>query len=149
MKISTKGRYGLRAMVDLAVYSKGGHVALFNIAERQGVSTNYLEQVFSVLRKSKLVKSVKGAQGGYELSEDPAELKVGQILRVLEGPLTVIDEDSEYSDRNETSIRHCIKVNVWDKMNEALNELVDSMTLEDLADRYRKMNGMEDTMYYI
>lgn len=136
-------------MVDLAVYSKGGHVALFNIAERQGVSTNYLEQVFSVLRKSKLVKSVKGAQGGYELSEDPAELKVGQILRVLEGPLTVIDEDSEYSDRNETSIRHCIKVNVWDKMNEALNELVDSMTLEDLADRYRKMNGMEDTMYYI
>jgi len=149
MKFSTKGRYGLRAMVDLAVYSQGEHVALYSIAERQGISTNYLEQVFSLLRKSGLVKSVKGAQGGYVLAEPPADIKIGRILRALEGSLSVIDDGGEDADRNETSIQRCIRVNVWDKMNKTLNELVDSLTLEDLADRYRQRNGIQDTMYYI
>ncbi|WP_010243099.1 RrF2 family transcriptional regulator [Acetivibrio cellulolyticus] len=149
MKFSTKGRYGLRAMVDLAVHAKGEHVALCSIAERQGISMNYLEQVFSVLRKSGLVKSVKGAQGGYILSESPADIKVGRILRVLEGPLSVIDEDAENSTENESRIQSCIRMCVWDKMNESLNDLADSLTLEDLVDNYWKMNGIEDTMYYI
>lgn len=149
MKFSTKGRYGLRAMVDLAVHSKGEHVALCSIAERQGISTNYLEQVFSLLRKSGLVKSVKGAQGGYILAEAPSDIKVGRILRALEGPLSVIDQNTENSGGNETSIQYCIRTRVWDKLNEALNDLVDSLTLEDLADSYRKKNGIDDTMYYI
>ncbi len=149
MKFSTKGRYGLRAMVDLAVNAKGEHVALCSIAERQGISTNYLEQVFSVLRKSGLVKSVKGAQGGYILAEAPSDIKIGRILRALEGPLSVTDEKVESSNENETSIQHCIRVCVWDKMNEALNDLADSLTLEDLVDNYWKMVGVEDTMYYI
>lgn len=149
MKFSTKGRYGLRAMVDLAVHSKGEHVTLGSIAQRQGISTNYLEQVFSMLRKSGLVKSVKGAQGGYILAESPNEIKVGRILRVLEGPLSVIDDSAQNFDGNETSIQHCIWSNVWDKMNTSLNNLVDSLTLEDLADNYRKKNGLEDIMYYI
>lgn len=149
MKFSTKGRYGLRAMVDLAANAKGEHVALFSIAERQGISTNYLEQVFSLLRKSGLVKSVKGAQGGYILADAPSDITVGRILRALEGPLSVIDENAESSDGNETSIQKCIKEMVWDKMNEALNELADSITLEDLVDRYWKMTGAEDTMFYI
>ncbi len=147
MKFSTKGRYGLRSMVDLAVNAKGEHVALCSIAERQGISTNYLEQVFSVLRKSGLVKSVKGAQGGYILSEAPSNIKIGCILRALEGPLSVTDE--KVASSNETIIQHCIRVCVWDKMNEALNDLVDSLTLEDLVDNYWKMVGAEDTMYYI
>lgn len=149
MKFSTKGRYGLRAMVDLAVHAKGEHVALCNIAERQGISMNYLEQVFSVLRKSGLVKSVKGAQGGYTLSEAPEDIKVGRILRVLEGPLSVIDENAENDGKNESSIQHCIRVCVWDKMNKSLNELADSLTLGDLVENYCKMNGSDDTMYYI
>jgi Rrf2 family cysteine metabolism transcriptional repressor len=149
MKFSTKGRYGLRAMVDLAVYAKGEHVALCNIAERQGISTNYLEQVFSVLRKSGLVKSVKGAQGGYILAESPSDIKVGRILRVLEGPLSVIDEKAESTKTNGTGIEDCIKQCVWDKMNEALNELADSVTLEDLVDNYRKLVGADNIMYYI
>lgn len=149
MKFSTKGRYGLRAMVDLAVHSKGEHVALYSIAERQGISTNYLEQVFSLLRKSGLVKSVKGAQGGYILAEAPTDIKVGRILRALEGSLSVIDQSAENTDGNETSIQHCIRISVWDKMNESLNELVDSLTLEDLADKYRQKNGIQETMYYI
>lgn len=149
MKFSTKGRYGLRAMVDLAVNAKGEHVALCSIAERQGISTNYLEQVFSILRKSGLVKSVKGAQGGYILAEPPSDIKVGRILRALEGPLSVIDEKSESFNDNEIGIEQCIKLCVWDKMNKALNDLADSVTLEDLVDNYRKLVGMDDTMYYI
>lgn len=149
MKISTKGRYGLRAMVDLAANSKGEHVALCNIAERQGISINYLEQVFSILRKSGLVKSVKGAQGGYVLSEKPENITVGRILRALEGPLLIIDENDENSGRGETNIQHCLKVIVWDKINESLNDLVDSMTLKDIADKYREKNGTETIMYYI
>lgn len=148
MKFSTKGRYGLRAMVDLAIHSKGDHVALNSIAQRQGISIHYLEQVFSQLRKSGLVKSVKGAQGGYVLAESPMDITVGRILRVLEGPLSVIDEE-EQNANEETSIEKCIRLNVWDKMNECLNELVDSITLEDLAEHYRKMNEKEYIMYYI
>ena len=150
VKFSTKGRYGLRAMVDLAVYSKGEHVALHSIAERQGISVNYLEQVFAILRKAGLVKSVKGAQGGYILSENPSNIKVGSILRVLEGPLVVMDDREERAFNDETSIQYCIKINVWDKMNALLNELVDSVTLEDLAENYRKRNGiMQNLIYYI
>lgn len=149
MKLSTKGRYGLRAMVDMAVNVNGEQVALNSIAERQKISTNYLEQVFSVLKKSGLVKSVKGAQGGYVLAEAPVNIKVGRILRALEGPLSVIDENTGFADGNETIIQYCIRTSVWEKMNESLNELVDSMTLEDLADNYRKISGIGETMYYI
>lgn len=148
MKISTKGRYGLRAMVDLAVYSNGDHVALGAIAERQNISMNYLEQVFASLRKSGLVKSVKGAQGGYVLAQNPASIKVGTILRVLEGQLSVID-GSESQNIDEKSIQYCLKIEVWDKMNASINTLVDSVTLEDLANDFRRLNGLETIMYYI
>jgi Rrf2 family cysteine metabolism transcriptional repressor len=149
MKLSTKGRYGLRAMVDLAVNSSGDHVSLYSIADRQGISENYLEQVFSMLRKAGLVKSVKGAQGGYILSETPSNTKVGTILRALEGNLSVVDEEAEDKGAYGNTIQNCIKVNVWDKMNECLNQVVDSLTLEDLANEYRKMNGENSIMFYI
>ena len=92
MKVSTKGRYGLRAMVDLAIHAPEGHVALNAIAKRQDISVNYLEQVFSALRKAGLVKSVKGAQGGYAMAMRPSQMTVGMILRSLEGKLVVVDE---------------------------------------------------------
>ena len=149
MKISTKGRYGLRAMVDLAVNSSGDHVSLNNIAERQGISENYLEQVFSTLRKANLVKSVKGAQGGYVLSTAPSNTKVGTILRALEGNLSVVEEDPEDNSSSNKSIQNCIKINVWDKMNESLNQIVDSLTLEDLVNEYKKMNDENILMFYI
>lgn len=149
MKISTKGRYGLRAMVYLAAISSGDHVALYNIAEKQNISENYLEQVFSTLRKAGLVKSVKGAQGGYILASQPDEIKVGTILRALEGDLSVIDENSELSDADSNSIQNCLKVHVWDKINEAINEVVDDITLEDLVNEYKKANGNQTLMFYI
>jgi Rrf2 family protein len=148
MKISTKGRYGLRAMVDLAVYSNGEHVPLGAIAERQNISMNYLEQVFASLRKAGLVKSIKGAQGGYILAQSPDSIKVGVVLRVLEGQLSVIDS-SESDNLDDKSIQYCLKTQVWDKMDESINTLVDSVTLEDLANDYRRLNGLDSFMYYI
>lgn len=147
MKLSTKGRYGLRAMLDLAINSAGDHVSLYNIAERQGISENYLEQVFSTLRKAGLVKSVKGAQGGYILAEQPSKTTVGSILRVLEGDLSVVDEEREVAAGN--LVIQCIKEKVWGRMNESLNRVVDSITLEDLLLDYRKMEGVNNEMYFI
>lgn len=147
MKLSTKGRYGLRAMLDLAINSAGDHVSLYNIAERQGISENYLEQVFSALRKAGLVKSVKGAQGGYILAEQPSKTTVGSILRVLEGDLAVVDEEREVAAGN--LVIQCIKEKVWGRMNESLNRVVDSITLEDLLLDYRKMEGVNNEMYFI
>jgi len=148
-KLSTKGRYGLRAMVDLAIRSNGEQVALKSIAESQNISESYLEQVFSLLRKAGLVKSIKGAQGGYVLSGPLSEIKVGDILRALEGSLNIIDFSSETEKIAPNSIQYCIKVNVWDKINECINQVVDNITLEDLVNEYKKMNGPQALMYYI
>ena len=149
MKLSTKGRYGLRAMVDLAVNSSGDYVSLCSIADRQNISENYLEQVFSILRKAGLVKSVKGAQGGYTLVDSPSNIKAGTILRALEGNLSVVDEETEDTPLSHKSIQACIKENVWDKMNESLKQVVDAITLEDLVNQYKKMNNNDIVMFYI
>lgn len=149
MRISTKGRYGLRALLDLAVHSNGEHVPLSNIAERQEISENYLEQVFSTLRKSGLIKSVKGAQGGYILADKTSNIKVGTILRVLEGDLSVAEEEIDSQEKYDVSLQRCLQVSVWDKMTESINALVDSITLEDLVQEYKLMRGKSAIMYYI
>lgn len=149
MKISTKGRYGLRALLDLAIHSNGEHVPLSNIAERQEISENYLEQVFSALRKAGLIRSIKGAQGGYILADKTINIKVGTILRVLEGDLSVADEEINPQERYNTSLQHCLQISVWGKMTERINTLVDSITLEDLVQDYKLMRGKSAIMYYI
>jgi Rrf2 family transcriptional regulator, cysteine metabolism repressor len=148
MKISTKGRYGLRSIVDLAVNSAGDHVPLNSIAERQNVSENYLEQVFSTLRKAGLVKSIKGAQGGYILSKRMSSITVGDVLRALEGDLSVIDGTSESKNASQ-NMEQCLSKNVWEKINESINSIVDSITIEDLVNEYKKLNGNEALMFYI
>jgi Rrf2 family protein len=147
MKISTKGRYGLRAMLDLAIYSGGEHISLSSIAERQNISSNYLEQVFSILRKSGLVKSVKGAQGGYILAEKPDKIRIGTILRALEGDLSVIDPNDSVAENN--SVEYCLKANVWDEINASIDKVVDSISLEDLILQHKKLEGSWCNMYYI
>lgn len=144
MRISTKGRYGLRAIIDLSLNSNGDYVSLISIAERQDISKNYLEQVFSALRKSNIVKSVKGSQGGYLLNCKTSEIKVGDILRALEGDLSVVKEDET---NKSNKIELCIKKNLWDKIDEKVFELIDSITLEDLINEYTK--GNDALMYYI
>ncbi|HCF49234.1 MAG TPA: Rrf2 family transcriptional regulator [Syntrophomonas sp.] len=147
MKMSTKGRYGLRAMLDLALNSGGDHVALNTIAERQDISTNYLEQVFSTLRKAGLVVSIKGAQGGYMLADSLNRITVGQILRALEGDLAVVGDKTGSEALN--PVEYCLKTQVWDRINTSIDTVVDSITLEDLLIEYRKMQGAESLMFYI
>lgn len=146
MKISTKGRYGLRAMLDLAIHS-GSHVSIGAIAERQEVSANYLEQVFALLRKGGLVNSIKGAQGGYVLADKPANITVGRILRVLEGDLSITSDDSAAA--GNTQIEYCLKNTVWDRLNASINQVADSITLEDLISEYNQLNSNLSLMAYI
>jgi Rrf2 family transcriptional regulator, cysteine metabolism repressor len=145
MRISTKGRYGLRAMVDLTINSEVDHVTLKSIAERQDISENYLEQVFSTLRKARLVKSIKGAQGGYILGDKPANMKVGDILRVLEGTLSITDEEKTSGN----VIEKCLSESVWQRIDSSIAAVVDSITLDELAAISKKANSNLSLMYYI
>lgn len=148
MRISTKGRYGLRAIIDLAIHSTKEHVSLKHIAERQNISEAYLEQMFASMRKAGLVKSIKGPQGGYYIGEKLENITVGQVLRVLEGDMNVIDQDTMIQ-KEEKSIEYCIQKNVWEQMNMCLNETVDRITLEKLVSDYKKLLGGFPDMYYI
>lgn len=148
MKISTKGRYGLLAMLDLAIHSTLEHVSLNSIAERQHISANYLEQVFSALRKTGLVKSIKGAQGGYILGDSPDKISVGQILRVLEGNLFQAAEEDEFYTEGD-NMAYCLKLEVWDRIQANINGLVDSIMLGDLINQYNKFKGNSSYMYHI
>ena len=132
MKISTKGRYALRLMLDLAVNNTGEPISLKDIAKRENISDKYLEQIISVLNKAGYVKSVRGAQGGYSLREKPEEYTVGMILRLTEGSLAPVSclEDGEVSCEH---VDDCVSVIVYRKINDAINEVVDGITLADLV----------------
>lgn len=145
MKVSTKGRYGLRAMADLALNSKNEHITLRSIAKRQSISENYLEQVFSTLKKAGMVKSVKGPQGGYTLSDEAANITVGKVLRALEGDLSVVSEENS----SVNIVEDCIKIVVWDKINQSVDQLVDSITLKDITETYSRLVVNEAYMYFI
>jgi Rrf2 family transcriptional regulator, cysteine metabolism repressor len=146
MKISTKGRYGLKAMMDLAIYSLGEPLNLKSIAERQNVSEKYLEHIFSALKKAGIIKSTKGTQGGYILAQAAANTTVGNVIRALEGDLSVAVK----VDREEVDIlEQCINKNVYEKIDNSINQLLDTITLEDLQQEYKKMNQNIDYMFYI
>jgi Rrf2 family cysteine metabolism transcriptional repressor len=147
MNISTKGRYGLRAMVDIAVHSLGEYIPLKVIAERQDISENYLEQVFSVLKKAKLVKSARGSQGGYTLSKAASKITVGEVLRILEGDLSITGDDDGVLGLDKT-IKVCINTMVWQKVNVQINNVMDSVTLQDLVEKYNSLNS-EYTLDFI
>lgn len=148
MQISTRGRYGLTAMVDLAIYAVGEYVALNTIADRQNISESYLEQLFSALRKGGLVKSTKGSQGGYALADHPSKITVGAVLRLLEGKLFIVAESSE-NELGKNTIAYCLNENVWEKINASICSIVESITLQYLAESYKKLNGNLPPMFYI
>ena len=132
MKISTKGRYALRLMLDLALNDSEKPTRIKEISSRQGTSDKYLEQIISVLNKAKYVKSIRGAQGGYILTKKPEEYTIGMILRLTEGslaPVACVEEEKTCE-----KIHDCATILVWQKMNEAINDVVDHMTLQDLVD---------------
>ena len=137
MKVSTRGRYALRLMLDLALNNTGEPVRLKDVAKRQEISEKYLEQIINPLTKSGLVKSFRGAQGGYMLTNPPEATTVGEILRVLEGSLSPVDCVDHPNCANSD---HCVSLSIWKKMKVALDEVVDNITLADMAAEYAEKN---------
>ena len=139
MKLSTKGRYGLRAMIDLAQYGGGEPVSLASIAARQNISENYLEQLIARLRKAGLVEGFRGAGGGYLLKRPAEEISVGDILRALEGSLSPVECPGLLGNGGCSGEDLCVAIYVWKKINESVNRTVDEMKLSDLAEESRRV----------
>lgn len=138
MKISTKGRYALRIMIDLAIHVDMGPIRVKDIANRQNISEKYLEQIISLFNKAGYVKSIRGAQGGYLLTKEPKEYTAGMILRLAEGsiaPVSCVDDSLEACEKKGA----CVSAMLWQKMNDAVNEVVDHTTLQDLVDWQNNM----------
>ena len=137
MKISTKGRYALRLMVDLALNNTGEPISLKDIARKENISDKYLEQIISVLNKAGYVRSIRGAQGGYKIAKDPSQYTVGMILRLTEGslcPVACLETESNECERCDT----CETLQVWKDLNNAINKVVDSVTIADLVARHQE-----------
>lgn len=131
MRISTKGRYALRLMLDLGTYCSGEPIRLKDVARRQNISEKYLEQIISILNKAGYVRSIRGPQGGYMLARPPKAYTAGMILRLTEGSLSPVEcIDNAACDREE----NCATRILWQKLNEAVNNVVDNVTLEDLLE---------------
>lgn len=140
MKLSTRGVYGLRAMVDLAIYGEESPTSIKNISERQSISENYLEQIIAVLRKSGFVKSSRGAQGGYSLNKEPTNISVGDILRVLEGDLNPVDCIIVNDEKTCSEADLCVTKFVWKKISDSINEVVNNITLKDLMNEQKTIH---------
>ncbi len=140
MKLSTKGRYGLRAMLDLAQNKEEGPIASHTIAQRQDISERYLEQLLIPLKKAGLVKSIRGSQGGYVLGKAARDISVGDIIRVLEGPLAPVDCVNEVNPDDCKRADHCVTRLIWAKVRDSVAEILDSYSLEDLVDESHKMS---------
>lgn len=132
MKISTKGRYAIRMLLDLAEHDDGGYVALRDIAERQGISKKYLEQIVQVLNKSDILKTNRGYQGGYRLSKPPECYTAGDILRLTEGSLAPVLCADDSSDCEKSP--SCPTLSLWQGLYRAVTDYLDSVTLRDLLD---------------
>lgn len=134
MKISTKGRYALRMMVDLAMHQGDGCVALKDVAVRQGISKKYLEQIVPLLNKAELLKTNRGYQGGYSLSKPPERYTVGEILRVTEGSLSPVS-CLQYGENTCPRKGECITLPVWEGLYKAITDYLDGITLRDIIEK--------------
>lgn len=131
MKISTKGRYALRMMLELAQNQENKPVPIKEISAKQNISDKYLEQIIAVLNKAGYVKSVRGPQGGYKLMKSPKDYTVGMILRLTEGSLAPV-ECLEFEENTCPRKDGCVTLKVWEKIDQAVKDVVDNITLEDL-----------------
>ena len=139
MKISTKGRYGLTIMMELASKYGEGPISLKSIAEKNGLSEHYLEQLIAPLRNAGLVKSVRGAYGGYVLSKEPQSITSGDVIRILEGPISPVD----FAEEDDPAKR-----DLWLRIRDSIANVLDSTTLSDLID-YKDDGHNENYMFYI
>ena len=149
MKLSTKGRYGVRAMFNLALYGGENTVSLKTVAQREQISEKYLEHLFASLRKAGLITSVRGAQGGYRLALPPEEITLGDIVRVLEGPVAPTEcvikgNETKKCDR----ASQCIMRHVWARIRDEIDATLDSITLAEIVEEQKKLIE-QGYMYYI
>lgn len=145
MKISTRGRYAVRLMLDLAQHSDH-YVTIKSISERQEISGKYLEQIISTLSRAGFVRSIRGSQGGYKLAKPPSEYTIGEILRLIEGslvPVACMDDDPNRCPRCET----CAALDIWKQVDTAVSSVVDSITLEDLVNKQDEKTSQIDSEF--
>lgn len=145
MKLSTKGRYGLRALIDLALYSEEEAVSISSIAARQNISESYLEQLAAKLKKAGIIKSIRGASGGYRLARDPEEISVGDILRALEGSLEAVECAGLKEENTCGEADFCVTKYVWKRINDSISQTVDDIKLDRLLEESRKAGKMGRT----
>ena len=137
MRISTKGRYALRMLLDLAEHQNDGFIALKDIARRQDISKKYLEQIVPILNKTNILKTSRGFQGGYKLALAPDKYTIGMILRLTEGslsPVSCLDQDPIQCDR----CNECATLPIWQGLNKVINDYLDSITLQDVLEQQRE-----------
>ena len=142
MIISSKGKYGLVALMDICLYSRSEAVTLKSVSKRQDISEMYLEQIFSILKKGGIINSKKGAQGGYFLARKPKDITVGEILNILEGYLKIVSPSEEKND-----IECFMQKKIWNNINRQIETYFNSITLEELVKDY--IEGKITIMYYI
>ena len=145
MKLSTRGRYGLRAMIDLAQNAEKEAVSISSIAKRQSISEGYLEQIIAILKKAGLLTSKRGAGGGYTLAKEPDTISVGDILRALEGSLDPVDCAGLHETQSCESEESCVTKYVWKKINESINRTVDEIMLSELVALGRKIPDPQES----
>ncbi len=144
IRISTRGRYALRAMVDLALHTDEGPVSRRDIAMRQEVSADYVAQLFRRLRAAGLVEGVKGPGGGYRLARDAATIHVGDVVRAVEGPIAVVHCIIPDSEPSCNRVDRCVAHLLWKRLSEAMTEFLDSVTLKELCDQARQLTQEEE-----
>ena len=149
MNLSKKSRYGITALIDLAVYARNQCVQLSSIAERNNISVKYLEQIFSSLRKAGLVRSVKGPQGGYLLAKSPESITVADVIYALDGSYLLEDERSVVSGADEKGISTAIQKLLIEQMNDQTDKLLKQLTLKTLVDSSLEYSQSGQEMYYI
>lgn len=140
MKISAKSRYALHLMLALAMQEEGVNLSVKSVAERQGISEKYLEQIIPVLVRGGFVRSVRGARGGYHLMRDPEDYTVGSILRAVEGsiaPVSCLDDEVNQCAR----CTSCATLELWEQVDQAISNVVDHVTLADLVDKQRRLDS--------
>ncbi len=147
MKLSTKGRYGTRALLELALHRGDGPVLLKDIASRQQISLSYLEHLISPLIAGGILRSTKGPRGGISLAKAPEEIKLSEVIQLLEGSVAPVDcvDNPDICDRSS----YCVTRDIWSELKNVMSGVLESTTLQDLVKRQKEKKGSEEEMYYI
>ena len=147
MKLSTKGRYGTRALLELALHYEEGPIPLKDVAQSQQISLQYLDHIVTPLVASGIIRSTPGAKGGVWLARSPQEIKLSEVIGLLEGSIAPVEcvNDPKYCSRSEM----CVTRDIWSELKKVMNKVLESTTLQDLVERQKSKEQPEEAMYHI